>query len=162
VLCESMLDTKRVAATLLRRFGSGVEAARDLESALVTLRGGANAVVCAGMLGAGELPSAECWPPTIVLGTTFVEADLRAVFRRAGREGIAAYASAEQTELDSELERAFRYLEGLRVLPTAAERRTGSDRRSGPDRRQRAGFAPSARERREGSTRRVGEDRRRL
>jgi hypothetical protein len=121
VLCDSQLDTKRVAATLLRRFGSGVEAARDLDGALVALRAGAKAVVWAGTLGAEALPSSAWWPPTIVLGSTFVEADISAVFDRAGREAIAVYSSTEQAELDAELERAFRYLEGLHRPPTAAE-----------------------------------------
>jgi hypothetical protein len=160
VLCNPDLDVERIVATLLRRFGSGVAAALDLEGALVALRRGANAVVCPGVLGAEELPATGWWPPTIVLGSTFVEAELRPVFGRAGREAIAACSSAEQADLDSEFERAFRYLDGLPRQPAAAERRTASDRRSAAERRRRAGVSPSAHERREQPTRRVAERRR--
>lgn len=114
VLCTSPLDTERVTATLLHRFGSAVEAAQDLDSALLALREGARAVVCGDALGAEELPSVESWPPTIVLGTTFVDTELSALFDRAGRDAIAAYSSTDQAELDRELERAFCYLEGPR------------------------------------------------
>jgi hypothetical protein len=160
VLCNSRLDVESIVATLLRRFGSGVAAATDLEGALAALRGGANAVVCSGALGAVELPSTGWWPPTIVLGSSFVEAELRPVFSRAGREAIAVYSSAEQTELDLEFERAFRYLDGLRRQPPAVERRMGPDRRSSAERRGRAGISLSAHERREQPTRRVAERRR--
>jgi hypothetical protein len=160
VLCNSRLDVERIVATLLRRFGSEVATATDLEGALAALRGGANAVVCSGALGAVELPSTGWWPPTIVLGSSFVEAELRPVFSRAGREAIAVYSPAEQTELDLEFERAFRYLDGLRRQPPAVERRTGPDRRSSAERRGRAGIPLSAHERREQPTRRVAERRR--
>lgn len=122
VLCNSPLDTERVTATLLHRFGSAVEATQDLESALLALREGARAVVCANALGAEELPSDEPWPPTIVLGTTFVDTGLSALFDRAGRDAIAAYSSTDQAELDRELERAFRYLEGPRRSITGKRR----------------------------------------
>jgi hypothetical protein len=122
VLCNSPLDTERVTATLLHRFGSDVEAAQDLDSALLALAAGASAVVCADAHRAEELPSVESWPPTIVLGTTFVDTELSAIFDRAGREAIAAYSSTDQAELDRELERAFRYLEGPRRSITGKRR----------------------------------------
>ena len=114
VLCDSKPDTKRVTATLLRRFGAGVETADDLETALGALRGGANAAVLAGTPGGAQLASAAWWPPTIVLGRVFAEAELRPVFSAAGRDVVAAHLSPDQARLDSELERAFRYLAGVR------------------------------------------------
>jgi hypothetical protein len=113
ILCSSPVDTERVAATLLSRFGSAVEEAPDIDSALAALGRGAKAVVCAGAPGAEELPATESWPPTIVLGTTFVDTELSALYDKAGRGVIAAYSSTDQAELARELERGFRYLDGL-------------------------------------------------
>ena len=113
VLCSSPLDAERVTANLLSRFGSAVEEAPDIDSALAALGRGAKAVVCASAPGAEELPATESWPPTIVLGTTFVDTALSALYDRAGRGVIAAYSSTDQAELTRELERGFSYLEGL-------------------------------------------------
>ena len=49
-----------------------------------------------------------------MLGRVFAEAELRPVFSAAGRDVIAAHLAPNQERLDSELERAFRYLASVR------------------------------------------------
>ena len=118
VVCDSARGAERVATALLNRFGSGVEEAQTLESALAALQEGANAAVCVDGPGCRTLPTAEWWPPTIVLGSAAVQTDL---VRTPDPDPTT------KVEPNSDLECALCYFEALRLPPPRPKRQTARD-----------------------------------